>query len=82
MLHHPTIEKLHDLRLFAMAQGLEEQWQSRQYDAMGIEEWLALLVDREATVRDNDRLQLRLKKAKLRQTAYHRGYGLSPPARA
>ena len=69
MLHQPTVEKLHELRLFAMAQGLEEQRQSRQYDTLGFEERLALLVDREATVRDNHRLQLRLKKAKLRQTA-------------
>lgn len=69
MLHQPTVEKLHELRLFAMAQGLEEQRQSRQYDTLGFEERLALLVDREATVRDNHRLQLCLKKAKLRQNA-------------
>jgi hypothetical protein len=59
MLHQPIVEKLHELRLFAMAQGLEEQRQSRQYDTLGFEERLALLVDREATVRDNHRLQLR-----------------------
>lgn len=42
MLHNPTIEKLHELRLFAMAQGLKEQRQSRQYDTLGFEERLAL----------------------------------------
>lgn len=69
MLYQPTIEKLQELRLFAMAQALEEQRQSNEYEALGFEDRLALLVDREATVRSNHRLSLRLKKAKLRLTA-------------
>lgn len=81
MLYQPTLEKLTELRLFAMARALEEQRNSSQYDALGFEDRLALLVDREATERVNHRLQIRLKKAKLRLTAtiedvdfhYHRG---------
>jgi DNA replication protein DnaC len=52
-----------------MAEALEEQRQFNEYEALGFEDRLALLVDREATVRSNHRLSLRLKKAKLRITA-------------
>lgn len=69
MLHQPTIEKLHELRLFGMAKALEEQAAMPQCDALSFEDRLALLVDREATERENSRLQGRLKKAKLRLTA-------------
>jgi len=69
MLHQPTIEKLHGLRLLGMARALEEQFNSSEYDALAFEDRLGLLVDRETTERDNHRLQIRLRKAKLRITA-------------
>ena len=69
MLIHPTIERLHSLRLFGMARGLEEQMRSEEIGSLGFVERLGLLVDREATERDSQRLKTRLAKAKLRQSA-------------
>lgn len=69
MLKQPTIDKLHELRLFGMAKALEEQDGSPQYERLDFLERLALLVDRETAERDSNRLRLRLKQAKLRLTA-------------
>ena len=69
MLKHPTIDKLHDLRLFGMAKALEEQNGAAGYEALGFADRLALLVDREAAERDSNRLRIRLKQARLRLTA-------------
>ena len=69
MLNHPTLEKLHGLRLTGMAQALQEQAQMAEIDQLSFEERLGLLVDREVTERENRRLKTRLKKAKLRQAA-------------
>jgi len=69
MLHQPTVDKLYELRLFGMAKALEEQNASSQYDALDFHDRLGLLVDRERAERDNSRLCVRLKKAKLRLTA-------------
>lgn len=70
MLNHPTIEKLHELRLMGMAKALNDQNQALSaYKQLTFEDRLTLLVDREATERDNNRLRLRLKQAKLRLTA-------------
>ncbi len=44
-MHQPTIEKLHDLRLGAMANALTAQLQQPEIDAMPFAERLALLVD-------------------------------------
>ena len=69
MLYHPTLEKLHGLRLTGMVQALEEQAQMAEIDTLSFEERLGLLVDREVTERENRRLKTRLKKARLRQSA-------------
>lgn len=69
MLKQPTIDKLHELRLFGMAKALEEQDGSSQYERLDFLDRLALLVDRESAERDSNRLRLRLKQAKLRLTA-------------
>jgi len=69
MLNEPTIDKLHELRLFGMAKALEEQNGRSEYDALTFADRLALLVDRESADRDSSRLRLRLKQAKLRLTA-------------
>ena len=69
MLIHPIIDKLKDLRLNAMAHTLEEQMQMDDIESLSFEERLGLLVDREATDRENRRLTTRLKKARLRQNA-------------
>jgi DNA replication protein DnaC len=69
MLNHPTIEKLHVLRLAGMARALQEQAETMNIDALSFEERLGLLVDRELTDRENRRLKTRLRKARLRQAA-------------
>src|SRR3712207_6301968 len=69
MLTHPTSERLRGLGLVAMAQALEEQRRQPDLEGLGFEERLALLVEREATGREDKRLRARLKFAGLRQSA-------------
>jgi len=69
MLTHPTTERLRGLGLVAMAQALEEQRRQPDLETMSFEERLALLVEREATGREDRRLRARLKFAGLRQSA-------------
>lgn len=69
MLRHPTIEKLQELKLPAMARELTEQRALPEAAGLGFEERLGLLADRELTERSNRRLALRLRQAKLRQSA-------------
>ncbi len=63
MLTHPTLEKLQQLRLSGMRQALEEQMHMPDIEALGFEERLGLLVDREYTLRESRRLKARLAKA-------------------
>jgi DNA replication protein DnaC len=70
MLRHPTLDKLHELKLTGMAKALEDQLQaSGPYAEMSFEERLGLLVDREDIERTDRRLKHRLRRAKLRQEA-------------
>src|SRR3954468_11373738 len=69
MLIHPTVERLRSLGLAAMADTLVEMQNNPQAAEMPHADWLGLLIDREATFRDNRRLTRRLTAAKLRQTA-------------
>ena len=69
MLAHPTLDKLHALKLGGMAKALEEQLRMPDLDGLSFEERLGLLVDREVTERHNRKLGLRLKKARLRLQA-------------
>jgi DNA replication protein DnaC len=69
MLRHPTIDKLQQLKLSAMARELTEQRALPEAAALSFEERLGLLADRELTERSNRRLALRLRQAKLRQAA-------------
>jgi DNA replication protein DnaC len=69
MLTHPTIERLEDLRFTGMAKALREQMNMPEAESLSFDERLGLLIDREATERENRQLKTRLKKAKLRQNA-------------
>ncbi|MFZ5798371.1 MAG: IS21-like element helper ATPase IstB [Thermodesulfobacteriota bacterium] len=69
MLTHPTLDKLEALRLAGMAKALKEQWQMPDIGELVFEERLGLLVDRESALRENRRMQTRLRQAKLRQNA-------------
>ena len=74
-----TLEGLHALRLPGMAGGLVEQREHPDYDALGFEERLAMLVDRELTERQNRRLERMLKAAKLRIAASVEGIDFRRP---
>jgi len=69
MLAHPTIDLLHALGLHGMAKGFKEL--DTQPEAAGLThaEWLALLLEHEATLRRQKRFESRARAAKLRQTA-------------
>jgi DNA replication protein DnaC len=69
MLTHPTQDRLVTLGLTGMAKALEEQRKQPDIAALGFEERLALMVDREAIERENKKLVSRLKFANLRQSA-------------
>jgi DNA replication protein DnaC len=69
VLTHPTLTKLEALRLFGMLRALNDQLQTPECARLSFEERLGLLIDREATERDNRRTAARLKRARLRQTA-------------
>ena len=69
MLIHPTLDKLRELRLTGMVEALQEQLNTPEVHDLGFEERLGLLVEREASVRHNRRLQARLKQAQFQQPA-------------
>jgi DNA replication protein DnaC len=69
MLNHPTLDKLQQLKLTGMVRAWKEQNLLPEVSALPFEERLGLLVDRELTERDNRRMQLRLKQARLKQQA-------------
>jgi hypothetical protein len=79
MLPHPTLDKLHALKLTGMVQALTEQMTTPDITALSFEERLGLLVDREMTERDNRRLKTRLHQAKLRQSACLEDLDYRPP---
>jgi DNA replication protein DnaC len=69
MLIHPTVERLRALGLSAMAEAFVELQGAPDAGELSREDWLGLLVDREATSRENKRLARRLREARLRQAA-------------
>lgn len=69
MLHHPTLDKLQQLRLTGMSTALREQLDLPDIQTLSFEERLGLLVDRELTAREERRLQTRLRQAKLKHSA-------------
>ena len=79
MLTNVTLDGLHTLRLPGMARGLVEQREHPDYDALGFEERLAMLVDRELTERHNRRLDRMLKAARLRVAATIEGIDFTRP---
>ena len=78
MLTQPLLDKLSQLRLPAFRAALEEQLHNPQYADLPFEDRLGLLVDRECIRRDNNRLQRRLKAARLPLPATIEDLDLSP----
>jgi DNA replication protein DnaC len=69
VLTNPTMNKLVALSLTGMAAAFKEQLERADYGALAFEDRLGLLVDREATEREDRRLARNLKAAKLRTNA-------------
>ena len=69
MLLEQTLTQLRELRLTGMAAALDEQQAVPDVQSLSFEDRLALLVDREATVREDRRLTRLLRQAKLRLPA-------------
>ena len=69
MLTQQTIDKLHTLRLPAMAEAFQEQLRKPEYSDLTIEERVGLIVEAEWTRREQKKLARRLKGARLRHQA-------------
>ena len=69
MLKHPTLDQLHTLGLYGMAKAFADLAAAGQAKDLAHADWLALLLDREASWRRDKRLTARLRAAKLRQQA-------------
>jgi len=78
-MHQPTIEKLHALRLGAMANALTAQLQQPEIDAMPFVERLALLVDIQHSAMLTAALAQRLTRAGMRQSACMENLDLRTP---
>jgi len=69
MLTQQTIDKLHQMKLNAMASALSEQTQNPDYASMTFEDRLSLLVDRQWDEKETRALTRRLQVARLKQPA-------------
>ena len=82
MLDHPTLDLLHELGLHGMARGFRELTQNPEAGALQHGEWLAILLEHEATLRRQKRFEARARTARLRHAAsvedidYHAPRGL------
>src|SRR5271167_2306393 len=69
LLKHPTLDQLSALGLHGMAKAFAEIAANEEAGGLGHHEWLGLLLDREASWRQDKRFAARLRVAKLRQQA-------------
>ncbi|HEB27303.1 MAG TPA: AAA family ATPase [Porticoccus sp.] len=80
MLNNQTLQSLRQLKLTGMADGLEQQLnQPSTHSELSFEERLALMVDREQTHRDNNKITRLLKAAKLKLQANPQDIDYSHP---
>ena len=68
-MHHANLEKLKSLRLFGMVRALQELTGLDDRGRLDFDDQLALLIERETADRTNAALEMRLKRARLRQAA-------------
>ena len=66
MLTHPTLEQMHALGLKGMAAAYHDMAEQGQAEELNRDDWLALMLDREAATRADKRLANRLRAARLR----------------
>jgi DNA replication protein DnaC len=69
VLKHPTLDLLGQLGLIGMANAFADLAANDEAAGLSHAEWLALLLDHEATWRNDRRLALRLRQARLRHHA-------------
>jgi len=69
MLNHPTVDKLHQMRLTGMARALASQAQNPEVGQLSFDERLGLIVDSELAERESRQNASRLKRAKLKHAA-------------
>jgi DNA replication protein DnaC len=69
MLSHPTLDILNELSLHGFAKGFKELEANPGAADMSHGEWLAILLEYEATARRQKRYEARVSRAKLRQNA-------------
>jgi len=69
MLTHPTLDLLNELGLTGMAKGFQDLEAQPEARALEHGEWLALLLEREATQRRQKRFEARARAARLRHDA-------------
>ncbi|MFD0676195.1 MULTISPECIES: IS21-like element helper ATPase IstB [unclassified Paenibacillus] len=68
MAHEPTLRKLHEMRLVAMADSYQNQLLDPNFQALSFEECFGLLVDMEWSRRKNNRLSSLIRKADFQQS--------------
>jgi DNA replication protein DnaC len=69
MLNQPTMEKLHTMKLYGMADAFRMQLETTESHQLSFEERFALLVDHQWLWKENRALGRRLRAAKLKQRA-------------
>ena len=69
MLTQATLEKMHAMKMHAMAEALEHQIASREYGPLAFEERIGMMIDSEWNSREQRKLARRLQIAKLRYPA-------------
>ncbi len=69
MLNNPTLDRLRELGLDGMAKGFRDLAANPESRALEHAEWLGLLVEQEATFRQQRRFEARARTAKLRHAA-------------
>jgi DNA replication protein DnaC len=69
LLTHPTLDQLHALGLHGMAKAFVDIEAAGEAASLGHAEWLALMLEREASLRRDKRFSARLRYARLRQQA-------------
>jgi len=69
MLNEQTMEKLHAMKLFGMAEALKEQWSQPAAIDLSFEERFGMLVDAEDLFKENKRMKRLLESTKLKLSA-------------
>ncbi len=66
MLHQPILDRLRELGLEGMAKGFRDLAPNPESRELDHAEWLGLLLEQEATLRQQKRFEARTRTAKLR----------------